>query len=152
MERQDSRTNPQNIKFNKSQKCGELIGLTINADILTNKMPELEFILESTSADFAFVSEVLPKSRDRIYHHEEFEIQGYEKIPHETLVENSPTSKGRGSILYIKKTLTYKEYVFNAPVCDFEESIAAEITINSKETLLCTGVYRRGKSSDNGDR
>ena len=32
-------------------------------------------------------------------------------------------------------------------MCDFEECVAAEITINSKDSLLCAGIYRRGESS-----
>ena len=136
------------VHKSKIQNCGDLVGLSINADVLTNKMPELNYIFDTVNPSFAFVSEILPKNRKRIYYHEEFEIQGYDKIPHKTLVENTPTSQGRGSILYIKSTLNYKEHILKPPLRDFEECVAAEITINAKENLLCTGIYRRGESSD----
>ena len=140
------------LENSKIQKCGELTGLAINADVLTNKMPELEFLFDSLAPSFAFVSEILPKNRKRTYYHEEFEIQGYDKIPHKTLIENTPTSQGRGSALYIRSTLIYKEHILKQPLSEFEECVAAEITINSKENLLCTGIYRRGESSDKNNQ
>ena len=78
---------------------------------------------------------------------EEFHLPGYDMIPHKNLTENSPTSTGRGSILYIKNSLDYKEYYFPSPLHNFEECVAAEIKINKTENHLCTGIYRRGEST-----
>ena len=114
--------------------------LCLNADILTNKLPEFSLIVREHDPDIIGVNEVLPKSYNRKIYQEEFQIDGYEMIYHKNVSEN----KGRGSILYVKNGLTNKE--LNLDI-DFEENIITEIPLSGSDKLICALIYRRGLSS-----
>ena len=51
--------------------------LCLNADTLTNKLPEFNWVLNEHSPDIIGVSEVLPKSFSNKIYAEEFNISGY---------------------------------------------------------------------------
>ena len=114
----------------------------LNADVLTNKLPEFNMLLKEHSPDIIGVNEVLPKSYNKKIYPEEFEINGYEMIQH----KNIPENKGRGSIIYIKNELTNKEININLEN-DFEEHIITEVPLSGPDKLICALIYRRGKSN-----
>ena len=114
--------------------------------MLTNKLPELEIIIEKYSPDIVGVSEVLPKSYKNKIYPEEFLIKGYEMIPHTNILEN----KGRGTIIYIKEGITNKELNLDKNN-KFEENITVEIPLSGNDKLICALIYRRGKSSLEND-
>ena len=82
----------------------KLTCIQLNADTLCNKMPELSLIIREYNPDIISVSEVLPKCFKNTIFPEEFNIKGYNMIPH----ENVPKNKGRGSIIYIKEQFDFK--------------------------------------------
>ena len=120
-----------------------------NADCLTNKMPELLQVMKTHDPSIFCVCEVLPKKiRDKIYE-EMFAVEGYDMVAHPNINAN----KGRGSIMYIKKGLNHKEVILKGEGKDFEEHIVQEISLNSKESIICANIYRRPSSSpQNNDR
>lgn len=64
-------------------------------------------------------------------------------IAHPNVERNS----GRGSLLFIHKTLCYKELKLS-PQDDRNESLFAEIKLNHGESLLCACIYRHGDSTE----
>ena len=119
----------------------------LNADILTNKKNELDFIVEQVRPLILGVSEVLPKKFKRSIYPEEFNISDYEMLSHPNITEN----QGRGSILYIHKTISYKEITLKSQI-HFEEAILAEINISKKDKILCAHMYRRGESTEENNK
>ena len=105
-------------------------------------MPEFELIVKESNPDIIGVSKVLPKNTNRKIYAEEFNIKGYDMIPHENLIIN----KGRGSAMYIKKGIDYKRVYFEPKNGYFEEGIYLEVNTSKKEKLLCANIYRRGES------
>ena len=126
----------------KSTTPGKLVCLQLNADTLTNKLPELEAIIRQYNPDIVGVSEVLPKNYNNKIYPEEFNIQGYNTISH----ENVPKNSGRGSLMYLKSNINYKEVKFDPKNGRFEEGIFAEIKLTKNNRLLCANIYRRGES------
>ena len=119
----------------------------LNADTLTNKMPELMIMIRKYHPDVIMVNEVLPKNFSRLIHLEEFAIQGYDMVPHDNIIRN----KGRGSMIYVKNSTTYK--AINLPSFQsFEEVIAIEINLKGADKLICACVYRRGESTDDNNQ
>ena len=105
-------------------------------------MPEFELIIQEYNPDIIGVSEVLPKNSSRKIYAEEFNINGYDMIPHKNIVSNN----GRGSAMYVKKGLDYKEVEFEPDRGCFEEGVFIEINTSNNEKLLCANIYRRGES------
>ena len=135
-------TVPQNVRNPVVNCSNKLVCVQLNADSLSNKMAEFELIIREYNPDIIGVSEVLPKnSRIKIYA-EQFNITGYNMIPHKNVVSN----KGRGSAMYIKNSLDYKEVTFEPEKGHFEEGIFIEINTSNNEKLLCANIYRRGES------
>ena len=87
-------------------------------------MEEFECRIRNSKPHFAHVSEVLPKNPKNKIHKEFFEIEGYDMMPHQNVIDN----KGRGSILYTRKDLIGKEIDFKLPKTKdkFEEGIFYE--------------------------
>ena len=113
----------------------------LNADVLTNKLPEFEFHVKANNPHIIGVNEVLPKNfRTQIFK-EEFHLENYDMMAHPNVENNT----GRGSILYIHKSLNSKP-VKVSDRC-FEENILAEINLKNNDKLLCGLFYRRGESS-----
>ena len=61
---------------------------------------------------------------------------------------NVPNNKGRGSLLYIRNDIKYKQLNFSEGNDIFDESIYIEIKLNGQDKLLCSCMYRRGESSE----
>ena len=61
---------------------------------------------------------------------------------------NVNNNNGRGSLLYVKKNLNYKQVTITANGNEFQEGLYAEIKLNANETILCACMYRRGESHD----
>ena len=93
-------------------------------------MPELEQLIKDENPDFVGVSEILPKNKKREYYLEEFNLEslGYEMVPHPNLEKNV----GRGSLIYIRKGLIFKQHILPKPLEAFEECVAVEIKLNNK--------------------
>ena len=77
-------------------------------------------------------------------HSEEFRLDEYEMITHPNVNNNN----GRGSLLYVKKNLNYKQVTITANGKEFQEGLYAEIKLNANETILCACMHRRGESHD----
>lgn len=107
-------------------------------------MNELEYLTKNLNPDVIAVSEVLPKNFKNTVYKEQFNIEGYDMIPHTNVEKNI----GRGSIMYIKKDIPYKEVILDSKFSNFEEVILAEINLNKNDRILCVNVYRRGESSE----
>ena len=107
-------------------------------------MPEFECIIRECNPDIISVCEVLPKKFKNPINVEEFNVKGYHMIPHENVLKN----KGRGSIMYVKKDIDYKEVTFKPETGIFEEGIFVELKIGKNEKLLCGNIYRRGESTN----
>ena len=138
-------------KPKKIQKTGgtarqldNLICIHVNADTLTNKLVEFEFIVNKENPDIIGVSEILPKNLKRQIFPEEFNIKGYNMVYHKNIADNI----GRGTIVYIKENLNYKEINIKPIKGTFEEGLFIEITVSNSEKLLCALIYRRGESDD----
>ena len=117
--------------------------MLLNADTLTNKMPEFQLLVRHHKPEIICVNEVLPKNFNRQIYPEEFALEGYDMISHSNVANNI----GRGTILYVHRSLVYKQIFTNA-LNSFEESVAVEINLNKNDRLLCAGMYRRGESTD----
>ena len=115
----------------------------MNADVLTNKLPEFEFIINNDLPHIIGVNEVLPKNFKNQIFKEEFNLKNYDMLAHPNIDKNT----GRGSILYIHKSLNCKPLIIDED-SNFEESIFAEINLKNNETLICGLFYRRGESSE----
>ena len=64
---------------------------------------------------------------------------------------NVANNIGRGTILYVHKSLVYKQIYTNA-LNSFEESVAVEINLNKNDRLLCAGMYRKGESTEDNNK
>ena len=137
-------SNTSDDKRIKKTSLNTLNCIFLNADCLTNKMAELEFIIKTETPDIIGINEVLPKNHTRKIHSEEFRLDGYEMITHPNVNNNN----GRGSLLYVKKNLNYKQVTITANGNEFQEGLYAEIKLNTNETILCACMYRRGESDD----
>ena len=114
-----------------------------NADTLTNKMAELSIRLRQEKPLVMGVSEVLPKHIKNKIQPEIFNVEDYEMVIHPTVTEN----KGRGSIIYVHKSMSYKQIYLDEDK-NFDEILAIEIKINKKDTLLFALLYRNGDFTD----
>ena len=113
-----------------------------NVEALTNKMSELQHMVKHQKPHIIGISEVLPKFfRYKIYP-EEFFLENYEMIPHPNVANNI----GRGSVLYIHKSILYTDIKFDIDP-EFEEGIYVEIKLKNNDSLLCANIYRRGEST-----
>ena len=130
------------LNVNKFHEKDRLKVLCLNADTLTNKMAEFNYLVQNQTPHIIGVSEVLPKHFNSKIYTEEFQIDGYEMIPHRNVADN----KGRGSILYIKNTITYKYLELDKDNV-FDENITIEIPLTGNDTLICALMYRRGLSN-----
>ena len=118
----------------------------LNADTLTNKIPEFECLINNHQPHIIGVNEVLPKKFKRQIHIEEFGLNSYEMYAHKNVSDNI----GRGSLVYVHNSYISKQVdlKLETPTPNFEEAIYIEIKLNDTETLLCACLYRRGECSD----
>ena len=132
------------IVLNRSENPHKLNCMMFNADLLTNKIPEFELLVKTKLPHIIDINEALPKKFKRKIYEQEFILNEYEMVCH----LNTSANKGRGSILYIHKSLNFKEISLKTSKIEFEESILCEINLNKEDKLLCAPLYRRGDSSD----
>ena len=118
-------------------------GLFLNADSLTNKLQEFNLIVREHEPHIIGINEVLPKNYKRKVYKEEFALAGYEMITHSNVDDNI----GRGSIIFIKNGISYKQIYIDINGSHFDESLFIEIPLNDKDKLLCACFYRRGQTS-----
>ena len=52
----------------------------LNADTLTNKIPEFQYLIREHNSHLIGVNEVLPKNFSRTINVEEFNLEGYEMV------------------------------------------------------------------------
>ena len=88
-------TSPSPLQKTGTNYANKLICIQLNADTLGNKMPELNLIIREHNPDIISISEVLPKCFKSTIFPEEFNIKGYNMIPHENVSKN----RGRESIV-----------------------------------------------------
>ena len=123
----------------KSLKC-----VFLNADTLSNKLSELQFLIDNETPQIIGINEVLPKNFTRQIFPEEFSITNYEMIAHPNVEKNS----GRRTIMYIHKNINYKQIEIKINDEQFQEAIFTEIKLKGNDKLLCACMYRRGESSE----
>ena len=61
---------------------------------------------------------------------------------------NISKNMGRWSLLYIHNSISYKQVLIDLGGQEFEEGLYAEIKLNSRDSLLCACIYRRGESDN----
>ena len=132
------------IVLNCIENPHKLNCMMFNADSLTNKIPEFELLVKTKMPHIIGINEALPKNFKRKIYEQEFILNEYEMVCHPNIAAN----KGRGSILYIHKSLNFKEISIKTSKIEFEESILCEINLNKEDKLLCALLCRRGDSSD----
>ena len=113
--------------------------MVTNADSLRNKLPELKSIIDMHQPKIVGVNEVLPKHFNDPVYKEEFEIDDFDMLPHPNVINNV----GRGSILYVHKSLNCKPVEFNDLNPVFDEHVLAEISLTNDDKLLVGLLYRR---------
>ena len=114
----------------------------LNADTLTNEIPEFECLIKNYQPRIIGVNEVLPKNFKRKVHAAEFGLKNYEMYAHKNVSDNID----RGSLFYVHNSHISKQVDLKTE--HFEEAIFVEIKINKSQTLLCACMYRRGESSE----
>ena len=115
----------------------------LNADSLTNKLAELKVITDDYQPHIIGINEVLPKNFSRKIYPEEFSLDGYEMLAHQSVTDNT----GRGTIMYIHKSITYKQIEVKIGNKEFHEAILIEVNLANADKLLCACLYRRGESN-----
>ena len=126
-------------KVNHTLNC-----IFMNADTITNKMAELNLLVCEQTPDIIGVNEVLAKNFNRQIYLEECTLNNYEMVAHTSI----SASKGRGTILYIRKGINYKQIDVLYKGHEFQESVYVEISLADNNTLLCACMYRRGETND----
>ena len=96
-----------------------------NADTLTNKLTELDFIVSQENPHIIAINEVMSKNAQRYIYREEFHITGYEMITDPNVVNNT----GRGSLIYLHNSLTSKQVFFPIDGENFSEGVFCEINL-----------------------
>ena len=119
-----------------------------NADTLTNKLTESDFIVSQENPHIIAINEVMPKNAKREIYREEFHITGYEMITDPNVVNNT----GRGSLIYLHNSVTSKQVFFPIDGENLSEGVFCEINLKDKEKLLCALFYRRGESCESNNR
>ena len=71
-----------------------------NADVLTNKLEELQSIIQQEDADIVAITEVLPKNMIFPVEEFEFELQGYQFVSN---IQIAKSKGGRGICFTSKK-------------------------------------------------
>ena len=107
-------------------------------------MAELDLLIKTERPHIIGINEALPKNHNRKIYPEEFHIDGYEVIMHPNISKNM----GRGSLLYIHNSISYKQVLIDSGGQEFQEGLYAEIKLNSHDSLLCACIYRRGESDN----
>ena len=116
-------------------KSAKLNCIHINADTLTNKLSELQFLLKDKNPDIVGISEVLPKNFKNDIHPEYFNMEGYTM---ETNINDTNKKLVRGCIMYIKNGLDYKTIDIDVQPQKFEEYISSVFYPAPRAPVICT--------------
>lgn len=115
--------------------------MQMNTDQLDNKMTELLARVKLENPDIICATEIIPKNPKNTIYKEAYEIPGYEM--HDNIDKYGKVPNLRGSIIYIKRGLTWKAVEYGL----FEESLFIEVKLKGGDNLLCCSLYRRGETS-----
>ena len=113
-----------------------------NADSLSNKFAELQFLVSSKSEKphIIAITEAKPKNSRFIPSLSEFCLKDYEMYH-----VNMDAEGGRGILVYVLNTLSVSQVSFNF---NFEESVWLELKLINSSKLLFGCVYRSPNSSN----
>ena len=119
--------------------------LYTNADTLTNKMRELQLLVNERNADIIMITEVSPKYTKETLCKQQFSLDGYELY---TNIEEEEVA--RGVAVYIANHLATRA---NAVMIGtgFKESIWVQLNISDSTKLTLGCIYRSPTSSPIND-
>ena len=120
-------------------KCLKI--LYTNADVLTNKMDELQVLVKQDNCEVIAITEVLPKHSFFPIQEQELVIEGFSNISNFDIAYKEG---GRGIVLFIKNNLSFK--VKDLPV-KFQEFLIIEVCLSTGQKLLLGVIYRSPNSS-----
>ena len=112
-----------------------------NADVLTNKLEELQSIIQQEDADIVAITEVLPKNMIFPVEEFEFELQGYQFVSN---IQIAKSKGGRGICFYIKEGLHVKR---RESCGSFMEDLFADVVLHSGKKISVGLIYRSPNSS-----
>ncbi len=114
-----------------------------NADVLTNKMPELKLRVSTDCPGINGISEVKPKSGTEL-------SMNLLKIPDYEIMYNTNFQERteRGTIIYVHKNLLSRAVQVDLGLCD---SVFVEIKLGNNSTMLIGCIYRHHNSSEADD-
>ena len=124
----------------------KLILLYTNADCLTNKMAELNILMQQQKPepDIVVITEAKPKNARYRVNSSEFNIQGYYTFTSDFNEEGT-----RGIVVYVRQHLQVEQKFMEKL---FKEAVFIEIKGNAeREKLLIAAVYRSPNSSAEND-
>ena len=108
-----------------------------NADSLSNKIPELETIVQDFNPDIIAISEVKPKSTRFPLQPKEILLCGFQEPEHNLDVT------GRGVCIYVREGLSYRLKKAN----NFEQVVIIELEGEDKDPTTIAVMYRSPTSS-----
>ena len=111
-----------------------------NADSLMNKIIEFKERVKMNNCLVIGITEVKPTNQRFIINLTELALENYDMFQ-----INVTGATGRGFILYIHKSLKAISITMNT---QFQESVWAEIPLNSDDTMLVGVIYRSSGSSE----
>ena len=111
-----------------------------NADILTNKLDELNITIKNADFDLVAITEVLPKYSLYPVQAIELSLKGYNMV---TNIDDVHECGCRGICIYVKEGISFvrKKYI------DFEEFLSVDILLKSGKKIAVGVVYRSPNSS-----
>ena len=122
--------------------------LCLNADVLSNKLTELQTIIRLHTPKYVGISEVIPKNF-KDFDIDNYRIDGYTL---ETNITKDNVHDIRGCIMYIKHGVDYKLYDFPNELQGLEEHVTILVNLKGKDKLLCSTLYRRGASTTENNK
>ena len=100
-----------------------------NTDVLSNKMEELQSIIQQEDADLVAITEVLPKNIFFPVEEFEFELQGYQFVSN---IQIAKSKGGRGICFYIKEGL----HIERRGSCgSFMEDLFVDVVLHSGKKI-----------------
>ena len=134
--KQGTINNSAHVKYANNQ----LNCMYTNADSLMNKFIEFKERVKMNNCLVIGITEVKPKNQRFIINLAELALENYDLFQ-----INVTEATGRGVILYIHKSLKAISITTNT---QFQESVWAEIPLNSDDTMLVGVIYKSPGSSE----
>ena len=143
--RKSKDNNKTNNSTNVKYAYNQLNCMYTNADSLMNKFIEFKERVKMNNCLVIGITEVKPKNQRFIINLAELALENYDMFQ-----INVTEATGRGVILYTHKSLKAISITMNT---QFQESVWAEIPLNSKDAMLVGVIYRSpGSSEVNNDK